>query len=162
MVGNVRGFTISRVEHTGITVASLDEALKFWVEIMGFDHLYTWEFENSRFLEQLVGVNRSAMRLAMVQGPGHMLELLEYTAPPDRAVLKPRSCDVGSLHLAFHVDDIEAAATKLASVGWRLVGEIQTIKSGDRAGLRLAYIRGPDGLTLEFLQQKPDPKGDTK
>lgn len=148
-----RGFNITRVEHTGITVSSLEDALTFWVDVMGFDHLYTWGFENSPFLEQLVGVEGSAMRLAMVEGPGHLIELLEYSAPPDRKILKPRSCDVGSIHLAFHVDDIDALSSRLASVGWHTIGEIQTVASGDRAGLRLAYVRGPDGLTLEFLQQ---------
>jgi catechol 2,3-dioxygenase-like lactoylglutathione lyase family enzyme len=38
-------FRIERTEHTGITVCSLDEALSFWSDVMGFEHLYTWDFE---------------------------------------------------------------------------------------------------------------------
>jgi catechol-2,3-dioxygenase len=33
---------ISSVDHTGITVSSLEEALDFWVNVLGFQHLYTW------------------------------------------------------------------------------------------------------------------------
>jgi anion-transporting ArsA/GET3 family ATPase len=36
------------------------------------------------------------------------------------------------------------------------VGEVQTVESGERKGLRLIYVRGPDGVTLEFLQLPED------
>src|SRR3954470_5717550 len=145
-------FQVDCVDHTGITVSSLDEALSFWVSVMGFEHLYTWDFENSSFLEELVGVKAAAMRLAMVKGPGHLIELLEYRSPDDRQVLKPRSCDVGSVHVAFYVANLDALLARLGSVGWRALGKLQTVESGERAGLRLCYVRGPDGTTLEFLE----------
>ena len=147
---------IKRVDHTGITVSSLDEALSFWVGAMGFKHLYTWDFENSSFVEQLVGVKEAAMRLAMVEGPGHLIELLEYRSPDDRKLLRPRSCDVGSVHVGFYVTGVDALLARLAEAGWNALGEIQTVESGERAGLRLVYVRGPDGVTLEFLQRPDD------
>lgn len=149
-------FTIKSIDHTGFTVSSLDDALKFWVGVLGFKHLYTWNFERGPFIEQLVGVPGAAMRLAMIEGPGHMIELLEYTAPDDRQTYKPRSSDVGSVHLAFYVANIDALLARLASVGWPTVGEVQTVESGERQGLRLIYVRGPDGITLEFLQRPED------
>jgi catechol 2,3-dioxygenase-like lactoylglutathione lyase family enzyme len=144
---------IRSVDHTGITVSSLDQALSFWVGALGFEHLYTWDFENSPFLEELVGVKAAAMRLAMVQGKGHRIELLEYRAPEDRKVLKPRSCDVGSVHVALYVADIHDVLAQVAKLGWYALGRVQTVESGERAGFRLAYVRGPDGTTLEFLQR---------
>jgi catechol 2,3-dioxygenase-like lactoylglutathione lyase family enzyme len=144
---------VPTVDHTGITVSSLDDALSFWVGALGFEHLYTWEFQNTSFLEELVGVEGAAMRLAMIRGPGHLIELLEYHSPDDRRVLKPRSCDVGSVHVGFHVKNIDALLQQIAALGWRPLGRVQTIVSGERIGLRLAYVRGPDGVTLEFLQR---------
>jgi catechol 2,3-dioxygenase-like lactoylglutathione lyase family enzyme len=149
-------FRIKRIDHTGITVSSLDESLKFWVDTMGFRHLYTWTFENGPFIEQLVGVPGAAMRLAMIEAPGHMIELLEYTAPDDRKIYKPRSSDVGSVHVAFYVENIDALLARIASVGWLPVANVQTVESGDRKGLRLIYVKGPDGVTLEFLQLPED------
>jgi catechol 2,3-dioxygenase-like lactoylglutathione lyase family enzyme len=149
-------FRIKHVDHTGITVSSLDDALSFWVGAMGFKHLYTWDFENSSFVEQLVGVKEAAMRLAMVEGPGHLIELLEYRSPDDRKLLRPRSCDVGSVHVGFYVTGVDALLARLAEAGWNALGEIQTVKSGERAGFRLVYVRGPDGVTLEFLQRPED------
>jgi catechol 2,3-dioxygenase-like lactoylglutathione lyase family enzyme len=143
---------ITKVAHTGITVTSLREALDFWVGVLGFKHLYTTNFPNDPFIENVVGVSGAALTLAMVQGPGHSVELLEYVAPDNRQVLKPRSCDVGSVHVAFEVDDLDALLDRVRQSGWNAVGTPQTVEEGERAGLRLAYVRGPDGVTLEFLQ----------
>ena len=149
-------FRIKSADHTGITVCSLDEALSFWVGAMGFEHMYTWDFEESTFFEELVGVKAAAARLAMVRVPGHLIELLEYRAPKDRRALKPRSCDVGSVHVAFQVENIDALLARIAATGWSALSKVQRIESGERAGLRLVYVRGPDGVTLEFLEQSQD------
>ena len=52
--------------------------------------------------------------------------------------------------------DLDALLARLASVGWLTVGEVQTVESGERQGVRLIYVRGPDGITLEFLQRPED------
>jgi len=145
-------FTIRRIDHTGITVARLDDHLGFWVGVFGFKHLYTTTFPNNPFIENVVGVSGAALRLAMLEAPGHFIELLEYTAPDSRTTMKPRSCDVGSVHLAFEVDDLDGILARIKRWGWNPVGTPQTVEEGDRAGLRLAYVRGPDGVTLELPQ----------
>jgi catechol 2,3-dioxygenase-like lactoylglutathione lyase family enzyme len=151
-----KSFRIKRGDHTGFTVSSLEDSLAFWVDVLGFKHLYTWTFEPAPFIDELVGVRGAALRIAMVEGPGHMIELLEYSAPKDRQTYKPRSCDVGSVHVAFYVENIDALLARVASVGWLPVGETQTVSSGERKGLRLTYVRGPDGVTVEFLQRPED------
>jgi catechol 2,3-dioxygenase-like lactoylglutathione lyase family enzyme len=149
------GFTIKKIEHTGITVTSLRDALAFWVDVLGFNHLYTMRFPNDRFIENVVGVAGAEIALALVEGPGHSIELLEYSAPHDRSIMKPRSCDVGSVHVAFQVDNIDAIIDRVKQSGWNPVGTPQVVTEGDRAGLRLVYVRGPDGVTLELLQPPP-------
>jgi catechol 2,3-dioxygenase-like lactoylglutathione lyase family enzyme len=147
---------ISSVDHTGITVSSLEEALDFWVNVLGFQHLYTWNFENTPFIEKLVGVPGTVMSVAMVEGYGHRIELLEYQAPADRKVIKPRSCDVGSVHIGLYVKGMDAAAlARVAEAGWMPVAEPQTVEGGERKGMRLIYLRGPDGVTIEFMQNAP-------
>lgn len=144
---------ISSLDHTGITVSSLEQALHFWVKVLGFAHLYTWTFENTPFIEKLVGVPGAALSIAMVEGYGHKIELLEYHAPADRKVIKPRACDAGSIHVALYVHDMDAALEAVAEGGWMPVAEPQTVADGDRKGTRLIYLRGPDGVTIEFMQR---------
>ena len=143
---------ISSVDHTGITVPSLNDALAFWVGVLGFRHLYTWDFKGD-FIEKLVGVEGTIVKLAMVEGYGHHIELLEYTAPPDRRTYRPRSCDVGSVHVAFYVNDIVALADRAAKAGWTPLNPIQTINSGERRGFKLVYLCDPNGVTLELMQR---------
>jgi catechol 2,3-dioxygenase-like lactoylglutathione lyase family enzyme len=152
MIETAPSFRVESTEHTGITVSSLDEALSFWSGVMGFEHLYTWDFEDSSLLGDLVGVKAAAARIAMVKGPGHLVELLEYRSPNDRTVMKPRSCDVGSVHVAFLVENMDALLERISAVGWNALSGVQRVESGERTGLRLVYVRGPDGVTLEFLE----------
>ncbi|MFL5019155.1 MAG: VOC family protein [Rhizobium sp.] len=143
---------IKKVDHTGITVTSLERSLDFWVGVLGFKHLYTTDYANTPFLEGIVGVPGAALKLAMVEGPGHNIELLEYSAPDERGHMEPRSCDVGSVHLAFLVLDIDSLLKKVAEHGWHPPGALQHVIEGERKGLKLAYVRGPDGVMLEFLE----------
>jgi catechol 2,3-dioxygenase-like lactoylglutathione lyase family enzyme len=142
-----------RADHTGVTVSSLKDALHFWVDVLGFRFVVQTHYENSVFLENIVGVSGADVTLAMVEGPdGHLVELLEYHAPADRAVMKPRACDLGSVHLAYMVDRLDELLATVEAAGWMRLGEPQTVRGGARDGLRIVYVRGPDGVTLEFLQ----------
>jgi catechol 2,3-dioxygenase-like lactoylglutathione lyase family enzyme len=142
----------AKVDYAGITVSSLADTLHFWVNVLGFRHLYTWEFENNLFIEDLVGVKGADLTLAMVEGYGQCVELLEYRAPIDRKVIKPRSCDVGSVYIGLYVDDMECVLARVREAGWTSLSEPVTVRDCERAGLRLVYVRSPDGVTLEFLQ----------
>ncbi|WP_271896055.1 VOC family protein [Candidatus Phyllobacterium onerii] len=147
-------FAITATDHTGITVSSLEASLSFWVNVLGFRHLYNADFPNDGFLEGVVGVEGAAMKTAMLERDGKQIELLEYLSPLDRGSSQPRSCDPGAMHVAFIVDDIDALLGSIAPHGWYPAGFLQTVMEGERAGLKLAYVRGPDGVVLEFLQPR--------
>lgn len=156
--GPVRQFR--RADHTGITVTSLEDALRFWVDVLGFRFVMRTHYENSVFLENVVGVAGADLTLAMVEGPdGHLVELLEYHAPAARAIVKPRTCDVGSVHLAYMVDRLDELLPRVEAAGWTRLGEPQTVRGGARDGLTIVYVRGPDGVTIEFLQAPAGPDG---
>ena len=62
-------------------------------------------------------------------------------------------CDVGFAHVAYDVDDIDAAIEAAASHDVHLIGEVAVIDQGPNAGGRVAYLRDPDGVTIEFIQK---------
>ena len=76
----------------------------------------------------------------------------EYSAPPDRKHADVRPCDVGHVHVALLVDDLDAVLEKIAGSGWKAAGKPQTLKTGPNAGKRVVYVRDPDGTTIEFMQ----------
>jgi predicted enzyme related to lactoylglutathione lyase len=90
--------------------------------------------------------------IAVLKAPGHRIELLEYHAPSDRKRADLRPCDVGSVHVALTVDNLDAVLSKIAASGWSAVGKPQILKTGPNAGKRIAYVRDADGTTIELMQ----------
>ena len=149
-------FHIIATDHTGITVSNLERSLAFWRDVLGFE-LSHRAHQTGELAEEITGVPGAEISLAVLKAPGHKIELLEYRAPKDRKRIDVRPCDVGSTHVAFTVDNLEAVLKAIAASGWRTAGEPQTLSSGPNAGKRVIYVRDPDGTTIEFMQP-PEPE----
>jgi catechol 2,3-dioxygenase-like lactoylglutathione lyase family enzyme len=145
-------FRVIAADHTGITVSNLERSVAFWRDVLGFEPSHT-AHQTGEMAEQITGVKGAELRLAVLKAPGgHKIELLEYLAPSDRKRVDLRPCDVGSVHVALTVDDLDAILERIAASGWKAAGEPQTLKSGPNAGKRVVYVRDPDGTTIEFMQ----------
>ena len=139
-------------DHTGITVSNLERSLEFWQNVLGFEFSHR-AHQTSEMASEITGVAGAEIKLAVVKAPGgHKIELLEYLAPPDRKHVNLRPCDVGSVHVAFTVDKLDAILEKIAASGWKAAGKPQTLKTGPNAGKRVVYVRDPDGTTIEFME----------
>ena len=140
---------VRRTEHAGITVSSIDEALKFWVDTLGFELLSRRDLGGGPAMENVLGVPGAHLSNAMRQTPdGAKLELLEFSAPDDRTTLKQRVCDVGAGHVAVAVHDLEETLSRIEPMGWPRQGTPQVLPSG----ARVVYVRGPEGHMLELIQ----------
>jgi glyoxylase I family protein len=146
-----RSFRIITADHTGITVSNLERSLAFWRDVLGFE-LSHHAHHTGGLASEVTGVPGAEISLAVLKGYGHKIELLEYLAPPDRKHVELRPCDVGSVHVALIVDDLDAVLQKIAASGWKAAGKPQTLQSGPNAGKPVIYVRGPDGTTIEFMQ----------
>jgi catechol 2,3-dioxygenase-like lactoylglutathione lyase family enzyme len=144
-------FRILAADHTGITVSNLERSLAFWRDVLGFD-LSHRAHHTGELASEVTGVPRAEISIAVLKGYGHKVELLEYLAPKDRKHVDLRSCDVGSVHIALTVDNLDAVLEKIAVSGWKAAGQPQTLTTGPNAGKRVIYVRDPDGTTIEFMQ----------
>ena len=148
-----KDFKIIAADHTGITVSNLERSLTFWRDVLGFEFSHTTH-QKGEMAEQITGVKGAELKLAVVKAPGgHKIELLEYLAPPDRKkdnTLRP--CDVGHVHVALIVENLDLLLQKIAASGWKAAGEPQSLTSGPNAGKRVIYVRDPDGTTIEFME----------
>jgi catechol 2,3-dioxygenase-like lactoylglutathione lyase family enzyme len=147
-----KSFQIMAADHTGITVTNLERSLVFWRDVLGFE-LSHRPHQTGDLAAEITGVPGAEISIAVLKTPGgHKIELLEYVAPPDRKKLQPRPCDVGSVHVALTVDDLDAVLNAIAAYGWKAAGKPQTLQAGSNAGKRVVYVRDPDGTTIEFMQ----------
>jgi catechol 2,3-dioxygenase-like lactoylglutathione lyase family enzyme len=146
-------FCIVAADHTGITVSDLEQSLAFWRDVLGFELSHT-AHQTGAMAKEITGVAGAEIKLAVLKAPGgHKIELLEYLAPPDRKkCVNLRPCDIGSMHVALLVDDLDAVLERIAASGWKAAGKPQTLTTGPNAGKRVVYVRDPDGTTIEFME----------
>jgi glyoxylase I family protein len=155
-------FRIIAADHTGFTVTNLERSLAFWRDVLGFE-LSHRTHQTGELASEITGVPGAEISLAVLKGYGHKIELLEYLAPTDRKKhVDLRPCDVGSVHVALLVDDLDAVLNTIAASGWKAAGKPQTLTSGPNAGKGVVYVRDPDGTTIEFMQPPPPDKGRRK
>ena len=132
-------FRIIAADHTGITVANLERSLAFWRDVLGFE-LSHRPHQTGDLASEITGVPGAEISIAVLKGYGHKIELLQYLAPSDRKHVGLRPCDVGSVHVALLVDDLNAVLNTIASSGWKAAGKPQTLKSDPNAGKRVVMF----------------------
>ena len=115
--------------HTMIRVANLDQSLDFFINKLGFVEQRRYENEKGRFT------------LVFVACPGSPDAPVELTYNWDPEVY---SGGRNFGHLAIGVDDIYGYCASLQKAGI-------TINRPPRDG-RMAFIRTPDGISIELLQ----------
>src|SRR6266404_5677537 len=131
-------FHIIAADHTGITVSNLERSLAFWQDVLGFE-LSHRAHHTGLLASEVTGVPGAEISIAVLKGYGHKIELLEYLAPSDRKRVHLRPCDIGSVHVAFTVDDLDAVLKAIAASGWKTAGKPQTLESGPNTGKRVIY-----------------------
>jgi catechol 2,3-dioxygenase-like lactoylglutathione lyase family enzyme len=142
--------TIQRMEHLGIVVDDLAAATAFFVEL-GLEPQGEGSVEGG-WVDRIVGLEGILVDYAMLQTPdGHgRLELVKFHSPPVRGGDRDAPANtLGIRHVAFAVDDIDAAVATVRARGGELVGEVE--RYGDI--FRLCYVRGPEGIIVELAER---------
>jgi lactoylglutathione lyase len=126
-----------RYLHTMIRVGNLDATLDFFVGKLGMVETRRIENEKGRFSLIFLAAPNDAAR-----GKAEFAPLVELTYNWDE---HDYAGGRNFGHLAYEVDDIYAFCDKLAKSG-------VTINRPPRDG-RMAFIRSPDGISIELLQK---------
>lgn len=145
------------VDHFAVTVPDLEEAIQFFVEVIGGSHVYTtgiFDDPDGDWMNSHINVHpRSSLRIGMVRLGEHTnLELMEYSSP-DQKTEQPRNTDLGASHLCFYVDDVDEAADSLRDVpGVTVLGDPTSVGEGQpNHGARFVYVLSPWGYQLELI-----------
>lgn len=150
---SAKNFAVHKTAHTGITVESLEQALKFWQDLVGAEILYRRHIEMSPELN-IIGIPDAVLYSAVLSLPdSSVIELLEYSTPGDRKTYKPRACDVGSVHVALEVEGSDALIKEASKIGWEAVDKPQKLQRGDGSVWTAIYMFGPNGEAVELLEK---------
>lgn len=148
-------------DHTGITVPDMKAALAFFTDVLGCKAAMTFgpfSDDKGTFMSDVLHVDQKAVieQITMVRcGAGSNIELFKYTAP-DQKDMTPRNSDIGGMHIALYVDDVQAAKDYLVSKGVTTFKGPIAIGEGPAAGETILYFTAPWGLQFEAISY---PKG---
>src|SRR5262245_56227625 len=156
---------LSYIDHVALTVPDLEAAVKFYRDVIGGVELYRLgpydaaeipKMPDGRdWTEAHVNVPGARLEIAMLQiAGGLMLELFRYEKPSDARTTPPRNCDAGGHHIAFKVEDIEAAKAYLKERGLRIMAGPIVLDDGPCAGLKANYFLDPWGNHLELIEYR--------
>ena len=122
--------------HTMIRASNLDDTLDFFCNKLGLHEVNRYDSDAGRFTLVFLAAPQDVERAREDQAP-----LVEITYNWD-----PEAYDGGRNfgHLAYRVDDIYAICQQLMDSG-------VTINRPPRDG-RMAFVRSPDGISVELLQ----------
>jgi len=142
------------LDHVGFTVPDIEAATKFFVEILGCELIYSlgpfksddgWMARQLNVHPDAVIVQNRHFRC----GHGSNFEIFHYETP-DGQQPQPKNSDLGGHHLAFYVDDLDAAVAYLKKNEVKVLGEPVASK-GPASGQRWIYFLAPWGMQLELL-----------
>ena len=146
---------LTGIEHIGLTVPDIDAATRFFADVIGAETLYDigpFESPDDWMAAHLAVHPRSRINklrmLRVANGPA--LELFEFTAP-DQNTSMPKNSDYGGFHLAFYVEDMDAALLALKAHAVEIQSGPVTMTEGASAGLAWLYFKAPWGQQLELV-----------
>jgi methylmalonyl-CoA/ethylmalonyl-CoA epimerase len=133
---------IQKIDHLGIAVRSLDEAIPYYEKTLGLKCEHREEIPSQKVRTAFFAV-----------GDVH-LELLEPTDPASPIAKFLEKNPAGGIHhIAFGTDNIEAQLQQAATAGTKLINEKPLDGAG---GKRVAFLhpKSTFGVLIEFCAPK--------
>lgn len=123
------------IHHVAIICSDYTRSKAFYTETLGL-----------KVVHEVYREARDSWKLDLEVSPGVQVELFSFPSPPAR-VSRPEA--QGLRHLAFAVDDIDAAVVTLTARG--VVCE--PIRVDEYTGQRFTFFADPDDLPLELYER---------
>jgi methylmalonyl-CoA/ethylmalonyl-CoA epimerase len=136
---------LRRIDHVGIAVADLDEAIAFYGRVFGM-----------RCVHEEVNEEQGVREAMMQVGPdGGMLQLLAPISPTSAIAKFLERSGPGIQQLAYTVDDVEATSAALRARGVRLLYD--SPRRGT-ANSRINFVHPKDagGVLVEIVEPARD------
>lgn len=132
---------VKKVDHIGVAVSNLDEAVEFYKNVLGI------ELQGTEVVEE------QKVRVAFMPIGDTEIELLESTQPDGPIAKFIEKKGQGIQHIAYRVEDIEKALDDMRQKGIRLIDEKPRYGAG---GARIAFLhpKSTHGVLVELCERK--------
>jgi methylmalonyl-CoA/ethylmalonyl-CoA epimerase len=136
---------LKKIDHIGIAVKNLEEALAFYEDALGLQATGTEVVEEQK------------VKIAFLPLGESKLELLESTSPDGPVAKFIEARGEGIQHIAVRVDNIEEMLQEMEEKGVRLIDKTPRYGAG---GARIAFLhpKSTSGILLELCQRNEEEK----
>lgn len=124
-----------RLHHAAIICADYERSRRFYTEVLGL-----------RVVAETYREARRSYKLDLALPDGTQIELFSFPDAPPRPSYPEAQ---GLRHLAFEVDDVEAARRALEAMGV----SVEPVRVDELTGKRFTFFADPDGLPLELYER---------
>jgi glyoxylase I family protein len=138
-----------RPSHLGLCVSDLERSLRFYCDGLGFAEAEGYDLDE----EMLTGLERALevekpvqLRSQMITNGELKIELLHYSQPPATGAPSASRGQIGFTHLSFFVDDVDAVALHLATLGGEVLATTRA-----QLGYEVVFVADPDGVRVELM-----------
>lgn len=131
---------IIKIDHLGIAVKSIEAGKQFWTNVLGLQFGGVETVSEQKVTTAFFPVGESEV------------ELLESTAADGPIANYIEKRGEGIQHIAFRVENIEAALDELKAKGVRLIDEKPRVGAG---GAKIAFLhpKSTNGVLVELCQR---------
>jgi catechol 2,3-dioxygenase-like lactoylglutathione lyase family enzyme len=143
---------ILELNHMSFTVSDLERSVGFYRDVLGLT-VASLASRDREFSERVTGIPGAELRIAYMRAPNASVELIQYLAPPAEK-LDTRTCNVGSAHVCFVVDDFENMVDRLRAGKVAFSGEPCIVPAGPNTGRGVLYFKDPDDNTIEIFSDR--------
>ncbi|MEC1259257.1 VOC family protein [Bacillus swezeyi] len=125
---------LESIHHTAIICSDYEASKSFYVDKLGLE-----------ILSETYRKDRDSYKLDLSLNGRYVIELFSFPNPPKR-LTRPEAA--GLRHLAFTVNDLDHAVSKLREKGV----STEPVRIDPGTGKRFTFFSDPDGLPLELYE----------
>jgi catechol 2,3-dioxygenase-like lactoylglutathione lyase family enzyme len=153
---------IDRLFHVCIAVPDIEEALAFYVGVLGLRSIGSLRHEKSDgtmlgFPGQEIEIHANHLCGRLTEN-ATVIDLIEFVNPPTDASEGPYALmnHVGITRMAFAVDDADAVHERLRSRGdVEILCAPMTVQAPTEGYFRIVTFKDPLGIVLEVIEHRP-------
>jgi predicted enzyme related to lactoylglutathione lyase len=145
----------ARYAHTNIVAEDWQRLAQFYQDVFGCEPLPPQRHHAGQWLVDVTGIPGANLEGIHLRLPGYSgdnaptLEIFQYRHAADRP--RPAAANrPGFAHIAFAVDDVEAARKAVLAVGGGELGELVTVDIPGAGRITLIYVTDPEGNIIEL------------
>lgn len=136
---------LKEVHHTGLSVTDMERSLTLYRDTLGMEVEFDATIQDIPEFGTIIGLPGVHERIVMLRLNNCRIELFQFFHPKGEKVDR-RQCDIGYMHVAFIVDDLDELCAKLKEMGIEFYS-----KAEELGPYSVIFFKGFDGETIELM-----------